>query len=357
MKGKRVLVFLFSILFVFSGCSKGNKENAAKSRKTPDTEVTQNKETNGGQEYDQNKFLIQETMESKAIAKNIVEEPAEREVFICLPPSYFDGDKRYPVVYYLHGQAESPSSFPLGNGDTLFQQFADGAKEFILVCIDGASNMGGAFYVNSPVSGNWEDYVVNEVVSYIDKHYRTIPKRDSRGICGFSMGGYGAYNLAFRHPDVYNSVLSMSPGALADGDFESAMQLWLGDSSFLTGYARAFSPKEKDSDEVYGNIPKMDKSAEDEKIIQDWEKGFGNLDQKLDAYVDLDNPLKAIKIIYGKMDAYDWIPRGCEALAKGMEKRNMKYELSTHDGGHNLPSDVIDGQIVPFFDSSLVFEE
>ena len=364
MNKKRLLCFLLSIMMILAGCSKQNKANPANSNnqgnvsETQDqTETPQPTETSRRQAYEQSKYLVAETIQSKALANNILDEPTERDVYICLPPSYFESDKRYPVVYYLHGLGAKPSAFPMASGMDLFKQFTGGAKEFILVCVDGdcKSNMGTSFYVNSPVIGNWEDYVVDEVVSYIDENYRTIAERDSRGICGFSMGGFGSLNLALRHPDIYSSVFAISPCFYVDEDIESAIPIWK--EQLMTGIARAFSPKVDDPDKIYGNIPKMDHSSEDAKIIKDYKNGLGNLNQKLDDYVALNMPLKAIWIRYGEEEPYGWIPRACQELAKGMDDRNIEYVVDSHSGGHIVESGVMEGQIVPFFDSNLVFDE
>ena len=88
-----------------------------------------------------------------------------------------------------------------------------GMKEAIVVIVNGYNRLTGCFYNNSPVTGNWEDFVVNEVVSYIDSHYRTLPTRDSRAIFGLSMGGYGAFRCALEAPDQYQVAASLS-GAL-----------------------------------------------------------------------------------------------------------------------------------------------
>ncbi len=307
-------------------------------------------------ETEEQKYLIQDKFNSLALANNIVNESTEKEFFVLLPPSYYDGNKRYPVVYYLHGQAESASSFMLNYEKTFLSEFQNGAKEFILVGVNGTSNQGGAFYVNSPVSGYYEDYVVEELVSYIDSNYRTIANRDSRGICGFSMGGFGAYNLAFHHPDVYCCILAMSPGALAKGELPNAMATWKGDRGFLLGYARAFSPLMEDDTGAYGNIPAMDDTEEDKKIQEDWKSGFGNIAEKLDAYIKLNNPLKAIKITYGSADSYQWIPSGCEYMADCMDQRAIAYTMEIVKTGHCLPTSPVEKHILPFFEENLCFE-
>ena len=363
---RKIVIGIAIMLAVLSGCGvNADQTNASVENKnetieassiTPTDDVAKETKKSNGPAKKAADYIVTETIVSEAIAKNIVEEPTERTFYVCLPPSYYDdNDKSYPVVYYLHGQAESVSSFKDSHFSELFRVFENGAKEFILVCADGYSNMGGAFYVNSPVSGNWEDYVVDEVTSFIDQKYRTIAQRDSRGICGFSMGGFGAYNLAFRHPDTYSCVLAMSPGALADGDIESAMETWKYDTHFLIGYGRAFSPNVDAEDENYANIPTMDNSAADQKIVEDWYNGFGNINQKLDDYLALNKPLKAIKIIYGETDSYDWIPNGCKFLAQCMDERNIDYVMGTHKLGHILPVGAEENEIVPFFNDNLIY--
>ena len=115
------------------------------------------------------------------------------------------------------------------------KRFEETGKEFIFVEVDGGNTPGGSYYVNSKVIGDWETYTTTEVVSYLDENYRTIADRNSRGICGFSMGGFGAINLAFRHPDIYGAVYTMSPGII----------------------------------------------AEDNAIIAEWENGYGNWEENL----------------------------------------------------------------------------
>ena len=347
-------------------------ENNETSEKVETTEKNENVDTNQNSksenkeeiseeiaaetEEEKREYLVKDKFDSVALAKNIVKEVTDKEFYVLLPPSYYDGNKNYPVVYYLHGQAESAVGFMTNYNDAFMSEFENGAKEFILVGVNGTSNQGGAFYVNSPVSGYYEDYVVEELVSYIDANYRTIANRDSRGICGFSMGGFGAYNLAFRHPDVYCSVLAMSPGILADGDLPAAMNSWRGDTGFLLGYARAFSPLLEDEKEAYGSIPAMDDSEEDKKIQKDWESGFGNFNEKLDKYIDLDNPLKAIKITYGSVDYYKWIITGCEFIADCLNQRDIPYTMEIMNTGHSLPISPAKDHIVPFFEENLIFE-
>ena len=76
---------------------------------------------------------------------------------------------------------------------------------------DAQTLYGPPLYLNSAVQGNQEDYIVNDLVSYIDSNYRTIPHFNWRAITGHCAGGYGALNLAMRHPKVFRYVGALSP--------------------------------------------------------------------------------------------------------------------------------------------------
>ena len=126
-----------------------------------------------------------------SLAENLVGEPAKRTIYVYLPPSYSSSEKRYPVVYYLPGYGDtSIIGFRLPDDmDALIE--SGRIQEMILVVASGDSKTGGSFYVNSPVTGNWENHIVNDVVGYVDGNFRTLPQAESRGITGHSMGGFG----------------------------------------------------------------------------------------------------------------------------------------------------------------------
>jgi enterochelin esterase family protein len=84
------------------------------------------------------------------------------------------------------------------------------AEEMIVVIPDGKTRYGCSQWVDSPVHGNFEQYVVDEVVPYVDNRFRTIPSRDSRGVFGYSSGGFGAWHLGSRHPDVFGALANLS---------------------------------------------------------------------------------------------------------------------------------------------------
>ena len=154
----------------------------------------------------------------KSLERNLEGDPADREVFVYLPPSYAaNKTQRYPVVYLLHGYgrvAEEWVSF-IGLPASMDNGIAKGAtKEMILVIPDANTKYGGSMYSNSPTTGDWETYITQDLRLYIESHYRTLATRDSRGLAGHSMGGYGVWRIAMKHPELYASIYSLSPCCL-----------------------------------------------------------------------------------------------------------------------------------------------
>lgn len=128
---------------------------------------------------------------------------------VILPASYeLDKKQEYPVVYLLHGYGNRYDGWLKRTKPTL--PVCASALDFIIVCPDGESS----WYWDSPENPEirFETYVSDELIEYIDSHYKTIAKREGRAITGFSMGGHGALWLAFCHADVFGACGSMSGG-------------------------------------------------------------------------------------------------------------------------------------------------
>ncbi|MBB5058061.1 enterochelin esterase-like enzyme [Granulicella aggregans] len=155
---------------------------------------------------------------SAAIEGNLEGEPADRDVIVFLPPSYgHDKGRHYPVVYALHGYfigAEQWSG-EIHVPQTIEGAFAQGATEMIVVLPDSKTVYLGSFYSSSTTTGDFERFISHDLVSYIDAHYRTLPARESRGLVGHSMGGYGASRIGMKHPDVFGALYIMSPCCLS----------------------------------------------------------------------------------------------------------------------------------------------
>ena len=127
---------------------------------------------------------------------------------VIVPNSYQTSSDRYPTVYLLHGYS--------GNALTWVSKVPDVAAladiyQMLIVCPDGGYN---SWYLDSPVdtASQYETYVGEEIVAFVDQHYRTIADRRGRAITGLSMGGHGALFLAIHHPETFGAAGSMSGG-------------------------------------------------------------------------------------------------------------------------------------------------
>jgi enterochelin esterase-like enzyme len=149
-----------------------------------------------------------------ALEGNLEGDAVDRDVIVFLPPSYQkDTKRRYPVVYALHGYSIGAEQWTheIHIPQTAEGAFAKGSQEMIVVLPDSKTVYNGSMYSSSVTTGDFEKFIWHDVVSYIDAHYRTLPKRESRGLVGHSMGGYGASRIGMKHPEVFGALYIMSP--------------------------------------------------------------------------------------------------------------------------------------------------
>jgi endo-1,4-beta-xylanase len=132
---------------------------------------------------------------------------------VLLPPGYAAGDRRYPVVYFLHGLGGNENSNTASLAPTILAAMQTGLPPVIVVFVNGADY---TFYVNSPPDGGIPAafVFVSELVPHVDATYRTVAGRQGRAIEGFSMGGFGALHHAMLRPDVFGSVVAYAPALL-----------------------------------------------------------------------------------------------------------------------------------------------
>jgi enterochelin esterase-like enzyme len=151
----------------------------------------------------------------KALEGNLEGDSPDRKVSVYLPPSYAnDPNRRYPVVYLLHGYGAHDDMFTgrLGNLTESADRLASAAgfSSPIIVMPDAFTLHRGSMYTNSVTTGDWEAFIAQDLVAYVDSHYRTITARISRGLAGHGMGGYGALRIGTKRPDVFSSLYVMS---------------------------------------------------------------------------------------------------------------------------------------------------
>lgn len=307
---------------------------------------------------------------------NLSGDSADRFVSVYLPASYgTNKTKRYPVVYFLHGYTDDDAKFygfkkhwmvlpPIL--DTAFGQGA--AREMIVVTPDAYTRFQGSMYSNSITTGNWENFVAEELVSYIDSHYRTIAKKESRGLCGHSMGGYGALRIGEKNPDVFSAVYLLSPCCLnsSGAPVQTISQSFLRADSIKTleqfqkadfgtkalfASAAAWSPN-PENPPFYIDLPVKDGQLQVD-VLRKWDanRPLNSLDQ----YIFNIKKLKAIAFDAGTRDV--GIAESIKTLDRELNKYGIKHFFEIYEGDHiNRVAERIEKKMLQFFSENLSFE-
>ena len=161
-------------------------------------------------------------LRSATLRGNVLSDPTEREVLVYLPPSYDETKpRRYPLVMLLpaFGAAHRTlASFRLWDKNVfeIYESLLARAEcvEAILAVPDAVNRWGGSQFLDSPATGAYQSYLVDEVVPFLDQLYRTIPTREARAIVGRSSGGFGALRIAIDRPDAFAAIGSHAGDSL-----------------------------------------------------------------------------------------------------------------------------------------------
>jgi len=148
---------------------------------------------------------------SRLLKDNVLGDPDAREVLVYLPPGYDDApSRRYPLLMVLPSYAAGHRSFTNYRPwePDLFERYerllaAGEVPEAILVAPDTMTRWGGSQFIDSPATGPYQRYIVEEVLPFVDERYRTVPERAARAVAGRSSGGFGALRLAIDRPEAF----------------------------------------------------------------------------------------------------------------------------------------------------------
>lgn len=303
---------------------------------------------------------------------NLEGDSPDRDVAVYLPPSYASHTHaRYPVLYLLHGYGRTVEGwlpfidFP-GSPD---RDIAAGtAKEMIIVIPDANTLYGGSMYSSSPTTGDWEAYITHDLVSYIDTHYRTIATRDSRGLAGHSMGGYGTWRIAMKYPEVYSSVYGMSACCLMNNPRPPDP-------------ARAVTPRPPASanngnnDSGHGhpvNVPYGEAAAwspnpMNPPLFFDLPNKDGRFYPDIAAKWVANSPLAMVDQYVPNLKRYRAIAMDCglqdtligsnQEFDQELTRLGVQHTFETFEGEHsNHLKDRIEQKVLPFFSANLVFQ-
>jgi hypothetical protein len=168
------------------------------------------------------------TIDSRVLRGNPLKDPHERPLLVYTPPGYdAEPGRRYPTLYVIQGLTgqldmwRNRSAFrpnPLERTDAMFS--AREAPPCVVVFADCWTSLGGSQFLDSPGTGRYLTYLCDEVVPFVDSRYRTLPKRDHRGLAGKSSGGYGAMVVPMLRPDVFGGFASHAGDALFEVSYQ-----------------------------------------------------------------------------------------------------------------------------------------
>ena len=164
--------------------------------------------------------VIRHRLTSQVLVGNPLGDPIERDLHVYVPPGYDPAaNRRWPTILALVGYAGTggslfnidPLSEPLH--DKLDRLIGSGAcPPMIIAAPDCFTRVGGNQYINSAGTGRYEDYLIDEIIPFVDASYRTMP-RGRWGVFGKSSGGYGSMVLGMRRPDVFSALANHSGDA------------------------------------------------------------------------------------------------------------------------------------------------
>jgi enterochelin esterase-like enzyme len=304
----------------------------------------------------------------ESLEGNLEGDAVDRDVFIFLPPSYSkDKHRRYPVVYALHGYSIGAEQWTheIHVPQTIEGAFAQGAKEMIAVLPDSKTMHNGSMYSSSVTTGDFEKFIAHDVVAYIDAHYRTIPNRESRGLVGHSMGGYGASRIGMKYPDVFASLYIMSPccmsarpAAPANPELEKKLESvkTAEDSAKLAFFERAqlataaaWSPDPKNPP-LYLDLPFKDGVMQPD-ILAKWASNAPLA--FIDQYIGNLREYRAIAIDVGDQDG---LRTDTAKLHDVLDKYGIANTFEMYPGTHtSAVADRFQNHVMPFFSRNLCF--
>ena len=314
-----------------------------------------------------------DTIAAPSLRNNLIGDTNRREVTVYLPPGYGrNPQKRYPVVYLLHGFAANHRAFMAGvyanmntriSMDSLIRSGL--VKEMIVVTPNARNAFDGSFYVNSVTTGNWEDFIYRDLVSFIDRRYRTIRNRSGRGIAGHSMGGYGALWVGMRHPETFAAIYALSPCCLRDfgavsqrgtGPWKAALRVTEKSQILKAGFqadlllalAAAYSPNPR-RPPLFLDLPNR---LEGDSIVEVPEAAAKWLASPMSFVPRYADNLRKMHVAFdaGRRDALKDIPMSVTMLDSVLTELRIPHTAEVYDGDHMRPiRGRIESKVMPFF--------
>jgi len=323
--------------------------------------------------------LIQTQVQSASLAGNKIGLSPVRGVQVYLPAGYADEGRRFPVIYFLSYFFEDETA-PFANygaKDVFDAAIAQGIiGDVIVVTADFTTPAGASWFVNSPVTGNWEDFMVRELVPHIDANYRRIARSDARGVAGDRLGGYGAIRFGMRHPEVFGAVYGLHPIGIGPGmqpmhsrpDWELLASAQSLDDLQVHGFSQIFTSifqahlPDPDRPPLFFTAPARragERLEIDAAVTQRLIDSFA-LNRQVGAYADNLKRLRGLKFDWGRGDPNPDHIVSLEAFTRTLDEYGVPYEAEAYRGGFGDRNWGRDGRVfnemLPFFQQHLVFK-
>jgi S-formylglutathione hydrolase FrmB len=228
---------------------------------------------------------------------------------VMLPAGYEkETDKKYPVLYFLHGLGENEQTLISSGGWGLIEDLQKQHRvgDFLMAAPEGWDS----FFINSADGRNrYSDFFLSEFLPYIETHYRIVRDRKARGVTGLSMGGYGALRFAFSRPDLFGSVSAQSAALITESPQELNVDL------------RSAGPFARLLGRAFG----------DPVNISHWQQ---NNPYDLARKNQIQIRTQAIYINCGQQDEYGFAD-GATRMHKQLLAEGLRHEFHLYPGGHN----------------------
>lgn len=323
--------------------------------------------------------VVETHLVSEVLKGNRIGIDPRRSVVVYLPPGYERSQKAYPVLYYFHSIFwSSRQMFQDGAVKAVLDRsIGDGAiGDFILVAADFTTPHVGTLYGNTEVTGRWLDFISAELVPFIDKTYRTLPTRGSRGLTGDFLGGYAALKLAMFHPGQFSAVYALHPvgtsigltpmSARPDWRKMNLARSWddlAGDgfSQVFMAMAQAYLPN-PDRPPFYCDLIMELKDGVLQLNPQNARKLQSSflLDQLVPQYADNLRQL-AIKFDWGRYDPNQDHVYGNQVLTRMLDHYGIEHSAEEYRGNHYEKNWIEHGRVeddmLPFFARHLEFDQ
>jgi len=315
-------------------------------------------------------------LDSKLLRGNPGGENPRRRVRVYLPAGYdASPQKRYPVVYYLHGFTWNDSLIFNQDGMKVLLDEAIANKQirpFIMVVPNEQTRFGGSWYANSATNGPWADFTARELVQFVDKNFRTLAKPGSRGLAGHSMGGGGTLRLALQYPGNWAAAYALSPAlvgphpsylpgpGLPAALLATAATLLNHPALSTVAVSRAYSPNPQNPPfgaDLPGSLG-ADSLARRDAALARWVAGTPIY--LLPTHTASLRQLRGLAFDWGAQDEVTHIPPTCRVFDQWLSAFTIPHTAQEYQGTHGSGVMGRTGRVyqhvLPFFDKLLDFE-